>query len=735
MWELIKYLLEFSSDDPDYNSPDSPEFYVDPTLEATLDPELNSYPLADPKVKQSLEAGDVEKPLARKSPKPQSRSPPAGVCDQKRVKPSTEMHMLNKSKPPAADTLPFRDHKDTFSIRKPHKNALATVPNDGSLTLQGSTPSLLRPGQQQPTPVLSADVDRKNLDMSGYAALVDAKPIGLQTNLPQYPKPPGFSSNQPFLNKASPHSSHRSQVQISYYDLKLATLNSSNAHRPIATQPSVAKPSVPPLAYTPLQHLRTRPENISLPASQSKSTCPQAATNLGSLGAAHPKLPSILRPAAQPTPLPQSSNNVVQPGFQRAVGQAQASQHADQSTVAPVQRAAQPAMPQLTKNVAQAKQNIPEELMPQGEAKLEPLTRHSKQSLKRTSLDATLQTTPTLQKSAMVRPSEYHPPTPKTPIKGPQALTHPEEPTKEAKEGRYYIQFCPRIIEGHPYYPLGLIGRGGTGHVYRACNGFGKIFALKVVKLEKYSDEVVAGLKNEIAIMRSLKGSRWIVNLIHAEIQSNRALMVMELGDINFEALIQNQDPHSLNLAFIKLYWNHMLNAVHAIHTQNVVHTDLKPENFILSKGFLKLIDFGIARAIPKDHTSVIVEDEIGTLEYMAPEAIHGVNRPRPNPNGPANIKLRPSCDIWSLGCILYYMTYRRTPYSHLHRTIQYAQLTSENPASAITTPSTVYSQANTPLFDVPEELITIIWSCLKNEPSERPTAQQLRDNPFLSCS
>lgn len=65
-----------------------------------------------------------------------------------------------------------------------------------------------------------------------------------------------------------------------------------------------------------------------------------------------------------------------------------------------------------------------------------------------------------------------------------------------------------------------------------------------------------------------------------------------------------------------------MLEAVHAIHQQKIVHSDLKPANFILVQGALKLIDFGIAKAIPNDTTNIQRDIQVGTLNYMSPEAI-----------------------------------------------------------------------------------------------------------------
>jgi len=57
-----------------------------------------------------------------------------------------------------------------------------------------------------------------------------------------------------------------------------------------------------------------------------------------------------------------------------------------------------------------------------------------------------------------------------------------------------------------------------------------------------------------------------------------------------------------------------------------IVHSDLKPANFIVAGGILKLIDFGIAKTIQPDKTSVTCDQIVGTFNYMSPEAISDLN-------------------------------------------------------------------------------------------------------------
>ena len=47
-----------------------------------------------------------------------------------------------------------------------------------------------------------------------------------------------------------------------------------------------------------------------------------------------------------------------------------------------------------------------------------------------------------------------------------------------------------------------------------------------------------------------------------------------------------------------------MLEAVHVVHQQGIIHSDLKPANFLLVEARLKLIDFGIARTLQVSSTT-----------------------------------------------------------------------------------------------------------------------------------
>ena len=100
--------------------------------------------------------------------------------------------------------------------------------------------------------------------------------------------------------------------------------------------------------------------------------------------------------------------------------------------------------------------------------------------------------------------------------------------------------------------------------------------------------------------------------------------MIMECGEYDLASFMSRQ------LRYLPYYvdalWMQMLSCVQAIHEQRIVHSDLKPANFVFFSGLLKLIDFGIAAKLVGDVTSIARDSRIGTPNYMAPECIKAKN-------------------------------------------------------------------------------------------------------------
>lgn len=234
-------------------------------------------------------------------------------------------------------------------------------------------------------------------------------------------------------------------------------------------------------------------------------------------------------------------------------------------------------------------------------------------------------------------------------------------------------------VKGKEYIVLNMIGQGGSSKVYQVYDAqCQQVFAIKVVDLRKVDGSIRASLRKEIELLSRLRHCRRVVRLMEHEFdeRSGRLVLVMEKGDSDLgnilKQILEIDSLTSLDSIVIKFYWKEMLKAVDEIHSNGVVHSDLKPVNFISVGGKLKLIDFGIADAVEANHTSVLKDAQIGTVNFMPPEALtasHTVPNPSStNPRKPnKNIfKLSYKSDIWSLGCILYNLVYGKPPFGHV---------------------------------------------------------------------
>jgi len=158
-------------------------------------------------------------------------------------------------------------------------------------------------------------------------------------------------------------------------------------------------------------------------------------------------------------------------------------------------------------------------------------------------------------------------------------------------------------------------------------------------------------------------------------------------------------------------------------HREGIIHRDIKPGNCIVSgpsahPDFLKVVDFGLAKLLDssaprrnRDGGETAGAHKVkGTPAYMSPEQCRGV-------------ELDARSDIYSLGCVLYYMLCGRPVFDGIDpRGIMMAHTT---------TPPEPLSDLNP---DVPEDLDAVVSRCLRKSPAERfQTANELLD-ALLAC-
>lgn len=210
------------------------------------------------------------------------------------------------------------------------------------------------------------------------------------------------------------------------------------------------------------------------------------------------------------------------------------------------------------------------------------------------------------------------------------------------------------------------------------------------------------------------------------------------MGDTDLSRVLRSKndaETSSLDIPYTRHYWKEMLECVAAVHAHDIVHSDLKPANFLLVQGQLKLIDFGIAGAIDVEHTvNVHRDNHVGTPNYMSPESLQDSNAKERQESMSASqggkidvpvaklMRVGKPSDVWSLGCMLYQMTYGRPPFAHIANPLQRV-MAIINPNIHIEYPATGIGSVR-----VPAALKRTLKACLIRDPAERPTIAMLLD-------
>ncbi|XP_077569216.1 serine/threonine-protein kinase 33 [Stigmatopora nigra] len=160
-----------------------------------------------------------------------------------------------------------------------------------------------------------------------------------------------------------------------------------------------------------------------------------------------------------------------------------------------------------------------------------------------------------------------------------------------------------------------------------------------------------------------------------------------------------------------------LAHAITYLHRKNIMHRDLKLENILVKNSLddyngkldIKVADFGLSVKTYGVGSDSILSDVCGTPIYMAPEMM--------SQRGYTHW-----CDMWSVGVIMYILLCGEPPF---------VSKSKENRLKEI---RTIGVQFFSPIWDaVSDAAKTVVTCLLKENPAYRMSANQLRDNPWIT--
>ncbi|XP_063089970.1 serine/threonine-protein kinase 17A [Cavia porcellus] len=258
------------------------------------------------------------------------------------------------------------------------------------------------------------------------------------------------------------------------------------------------------------------------------------------------------------------------------------------------------------------------------------------------------------------------------------------------------------------------LGRGKFA-VVRKCikKDSGKEFAAKFMRKRRKGQDCRMEIIHEIAVLELAQDNPWVINLHEVYETPSEMILVLEYaagGEI-FDQCVADREE-AFKEKDVQRLMRQILEGVHFLHTHDVVHLDLKPQNILLTSesplGDIKIVDFGLSR-IMKD--SEELREIMGTPEYVAPEILS---------YDPISL----ATDMWSIGVLTYVMLTGVSPFLGDSKQETFLNISQMNVS---------YSEEE---FDgVSESAVDFIKGLLLKKPEDRATAEDCLRHPWLTSS
>ena len=193
------------------------------------------------------------------------------------------------------------------------------------------------------------------------------------------------------------------------------------------------------------------------------------------------------------------------------------------------------------------------------------------------------------------------------------------------------------------YNIIQSLGHGAFGAAYKVLKkNDNQIYVMKKISVEMASREEIEKMENEAKILSSVN-SEFVVKYYESFYSEHSFNIVMEFCDgSDLKKYIKEHKSQNKLIERDKIFGFilDICEGLKEIHSKNLIHRDLKPDNLFLTKDLkVKIGDFGIAKQLnnPDEYAKTC----FGSLLYMAPEMAR-------------NYQYNNKIDIWSLGCIIH---------------------------------------------------------------------------------